>query len=49
MDYSSLREEQDWFNLEDSLLDKFQKREDETEQQRRTRVWLKPGKGLLSK
>lgn len=40
MDFTSI-EVQDWFELEDSLLDQFQQREDEVEQQRRTKVWLR--------
>lgn len=40
MDYTSF-EVQDWFELEDSLLDQLQEREDKAEQERRTRVWLK--------
>ena len=42
MDFTSI-EVQDWFELEDSLLDQFQQREDEVEQQRRTKVWLRSG------
>ena len=43
MDYTSF-EVQDWYALESQLLDKFQKREEQAEQQRLQRRELRPGR-----
>lgn len=40
MNYTS-HEVQDWFELEDQLLDEIQQQGDEKEQQRRIKVWLR--------
>ena len=47
MDYTSY-EVQDWFNLEDRLLDQFQQRESEVEQLRLQRRELRPQRQQLS-